>query len=63
MIPTVVRRDVYLLYNNSFWDSPFSKYMLKDQLREMLKELKIGTLNLENSNAMVLQDDDILMRL
>lgn len=34
-----------------------------DRLRKILKELKTSSSNIENSKMIVLQDDDLLMRL
>lgn len=63
LIPSLVWKEVHLLYRNSFPDSPFSEETLKDRLRETLKELKTGTSNVDNASKVVLQDDDVLTRL
>lgn len=63
LIPSLVWKDVYMLYNSSFPESPFSKDTLRDRLRETSKELKTSTSNIENADTVVLQDDDVLTRL
>ena len=63
LVPGKVWKLVYEQFLREHPGSKFVEDTLKDKLREILKELKIGTSNKEGFEKAVLQPDDVLTRL
>lgn len=63
LIPSIVWKAVYENYLQSYPESTLAEDTLKDRLRDTLKDLKTGTSNNDGAETVVLQSEEVLMRL